>query len=59
MESDAVIMDTSGAVKVLVVEDNSALANVLKFNLERSGYAVTICATGVKRGTFWAICRWT
>jgi two-component system, chemotaxis family, chemotaxis protein CheY len=39
-------MDTSGDVKVLVVEDNSALANVLKFNLERSGYVVTIARNG-------------
>ena len=39
-------MSEYGALRVLVVEDNSALANVLKFNLRRSGYDVTIARNG-------------
>ncbi len=39
-------MTNSSAIHVLVVEDNSALANVLKFNLERFTYEVTIAANG-------------
>ena len=39
-------MNTSGAIRVLVVEDNSALANVLKFNLEKSGYEVGLAGNG-------------
>ena len=39
-------MNECGALRVLVVEDNSALANVLTFNLKRSGYDVTIARNG-------------
>jgi len=39
-------MTMSAAIHVLVVEDNSALANVLKFNLERFNYEVTVAANG-------------
>ena len=39
-------MSSIGALHVLVVEDNSALANVLKFNLERSGFQVTTARNG-------------
>lgn len=39
-------MNDNGAVRVLIVEDNSALANVLKFNLVRSGFDVTIARNG-------------
>lgn len=39
-------MNDNGAVRVLIVEDNSALANVLKFNLVRSGFEVTIARNG-------------
>jgi two-component system alkaline phosphatase synthesis response regulator PhoP len=34
------------AKRVLVVEDNVALASVVRFNLERSGYAVTVVHDG-------------
>ena len=39
-------MSEYGAPHVLVVEDNSALANVLKFNLKRSGFDVSIARNG-------------
>ena len=39
-------MNDSGALRVMVVEDNSALANVLTFNLKRSGYDVTVARNG-------------
>ncbi len=31
---------------ILVAEDNRAMANVLRFNLERAGYRVTLAHTG-------------
>ncbi len=34
------------AVRVLVAEDNHALANVLRFNLQRAGIAVTVANNG-------------
>ena len=39
-------MNEVGAVRVLVVEDNSALANVLRFNLVRSGFEVAVARNG-------------
>jgi CheY-like chemotaxis protein len=39
-------INTLEAQRVLVVEDNSALANVVKFNLEKFGYDVTIAVNG-------------
>ena len=39
-------MNETGSIRVLVVEDNSALANVLKFNLRRSGFNVTLARNG-------------
>jgi CheY-like chemotaxis protein len=33
--------------KVLIAEDNIALANILKFNLERAGLCVTVAHTGL------------
>ncbi len=36
----------SKAYRLLVADDNPALSSVLKFNLERSGYRVTVAATG-------------
>jgi CheY-like chemotaxis protein len=32
--------------RILVAEDNAALASVVRFNLERSGFAVTIANNG-------------
>ncbi len=37
---------TGGAKKILVAEDNLALAGVLKFNLERAGFQVTVAKNG-------------
>ncbi|MGN6543516.1 MAG: response regulator [Aureliella sp.] len=34
------------AVRVLVAEDNYALANVLRFNLQRAGFSVTVANNG-------------
>ena len=39
-------MSVGGAIRVLVVEDNSALANVLRFNLERAGHSVCVARNG-------------
>ncbi len=37
---------TGGAKKILVAEDNLALAGVLQFNLERAGFQVTVAKNG-------------
>ncbi len=37
---------TNRAQRVLVAEDNSMLAQVIKFNLERDGFEVTIATNG-------------
>jgi CheY-like chemotaxis protein len=34
--------------RILVVEDNLALSNVLRFNLQRAGYEVVVAANGVE-----------
>ncbi len=34
--------------KILVVEDNVAMANVVRINLEMAGYAVTIASNGLE-----------
>lgn len=39
-------MHTNGAKRVLVAEDNFALANVVKFNLEKFGFDVTVAGNG-------------
>lgn len=36
------------AARVLVAEDNYALANVLRFNLQRAGFAVTVANNGMQ-----------
>lgn len=36
------------ALRVLVAEDNYALANVLRFNLQRAGFAVTVANNGMQ-----------
>ena len=40
------IMETRDNQRVLVVEDNSALATVLKYNLEQAGFDVVHAANG-------------
>lgn len=35
------------ARRILVVEDNVALASVVRFNLERAGYVVTVARDGI------------
>jgi two-component system response regulator RegX3 len=42
-------MKTDGPIRVLVVEDEEALADSVKYNLEREGYAVQIAEDG-RRG---------
>ena len=37
---------SNGNRQVLVAEDNAALASVLRFNLERAGFAVTVAHNG-------------
>jgi two-component system response regulator RegX3 len=39
-------MRTDGATRVLVVEDEEALADSVRYNLEREGYAVSVAADG-------------
>lgn len=39
------MMDRDGK-KLLVAEDNTALASVLRFNLERAGFQVTVALNG-------------
>jgi DNA-binding response OmpR family regulator len=39
-------MSTSVNGKILVAEDNKVLGDVLRFNLERSGFHVTLARTG-------------
>ncbi len=34
--------------RILVAEDNAALATVVRFNLERAGFAVTVAPNGLK-----------
>lgn len=41
-------------VRVLVAEDNFALANVLRFNLQRAGFAVTVAENGLQAIDFLA-----
>jgi CheY-like chemotaxis protein len=38
-------MDENGP-RILVAEDNSVLADVLRFNLQRAGFAVTVATNG-------------
>ena len=39
-------MRTDGAARILVVEDEEALADSIRYNLEREGYAVTVATDG-------------
>ncbi len=39
-------MRTDGAARILVVEDEEALADSVRYNLEREGYAVTVATDG-------------
>ncbi|HET9724284.1 MAG TPA: response regulator transcription factor [Actinomycetota bacterium] len=39
-------MKTDGASRILVVEDEEALADSVRYNLEREGYAVSVAADG-------------
>jgi two-component system, OmpR family, response regulator RegX3 len=39
-------MRTDGAARILVVEDEDALADSVRYNLEREGYAVSVAADG-------------
>ena len=39
-------MGVSSARKVLVAEDNPALAGVVRFNLKRTGFEVTVARNG-------------
>jgi two-component system, OmpR family, response regulator RegX3 len=36
----------NGAVRILIVEDEESLADTLRYNLEREGYAVSVAADG-------------
>ena len=38
-------MKTDGASRILVVEDEEALADSVRYNLEREGYAVSVAGT--------------
>ena len=38
----------SEAKKILIAEDNVVLGDVIRFNLERSGYAVTLARNGIE-----------
>ncbi|HZA26962.1 MAG TPA: response regulator, partial [Actinomycetota bacterium] len=42
-------MKTDGPVSILVVEDEESLADSIRYNLEREGYAVQIAGDG-RRG---------
>ncbi len=39
-------MTTNGAGRILVVEDEESLADTVRYNLEREGYAVSVAADG-------------
>ncbi|HEU4354665.1 MAG TPA: response regulator, partial [Actinomycetota bacterium] len=39
-------MRTDAAARILVVEDEDALADSVRYNLEREGYAVSVAADG-------------
>lgn len=39
-------MTTDANKQILVTEDNTVLADVLRFNLERAGFSVTVARTG-------------
>ena len=39
-------MNQAETKRILIAEDNQVMADVVRFNLERSGYEVTIAATG-------------
>ncbi len=39
-------MRTEGSVRILLVEDEPALADTVRYNLEREGYAVTVASDG-------------
>jgi len=38
----------SEATRILIAEDNVVLGDVIRFNLERSGYAVTVARNGIE-----------
>ena len=38
----------SEATRILIAEDNVVLGDVIRFNLERSGYAVTLARNGIE-----------
>jgi len=43
-----VVKKMSEAHKILIAEDNVVLGDVIRFNLERSGYAVTLARSGIE-----------
>ena len=43
-----VVKKTSDAKRILIAEDNVVLGDVIRFNLERSGYAVTLARNGIE-----------
>ena len=38
----------SGVIRVLIADDNRAMAHVVRFNLERAGYDVTVARSGLE-----------
>jgi two-component system, OmpR family, response regulator RegX3 len=42
------VTEDAGAVRILVVEDEESLADTVRYNLEREGYAVAVAADGRK-----------